>query len=344
MPAGGVKRLGQAAQTDSDVQGDGLRREHVSEIQRARILAATFEVCAKRGASGLTVAPIVACAGVSRRTFYELFSGVEECLLAALDDGIARLAARVTPAWQQEGKWRERMRGALIELLAFLDNDPVTGRLLVVDTLGAGHKALERRRNVLAQVIAAVDEGRGEGKEGRAPPPLTGEGVVGAVASIIYGRMLTRLPPVMGGPRTGEARDQPLIELTGPLMSMIVLPYLGPAAARKELERPAPASSDDRPAMVESPLRDLPMRLTYRTLRVLSAIAGEPGASNRAVGNAAGIDDQGQISKLLKRLEKLGLIHNGNSHAPLRGAANSWSLTGRGEQVTRSLRVPSGRG
>ena len=56
------------------------------------------------------------------------------------------------------------------------------------------------------------------------------------------------------------------------------------------------------------------MRLTYRTVRVLFAIAelGEAGSypSGRAVGDASGISDQGQISKLLARLAHLGLIHN----------------------------------
>ena len=58
------------------------------------------------------------------------------------------------------------------------------------------------------------------------------------------------------------------------------------------------------------PLRGLGMRLTYRTMRVLLAIGVHPGASNREVGDASGIRDQGQISKLLTRLEDLGLIQN----------------------------------
>jgi hypothetical protein len=41
---------------------------------------------------------------------------------------------------------------------------------------------------------------------------------------------------------------------------------------------------------------------------VLIAIGSHAGASNRQVGEAAGIADQGQISKLLARLDGLGLI------------------------------------
>ncbi len=78
------------------------------------------------------------------------------------------------------------------------------------------------------------------------------------------------------------------------------------------------------------------MRLTYRTLRVLSAIASQPGASNRQVGETAGVHDQGQISKLLARLERLGLIQNAGQGQP-RGEPNAWGLTARGFEVQAAL-------
>jgi DNA-binding MarR family transcriptional regulator len=78
------------------------------------------------------------------------------------------------------------------------------------------------------------------------------------------------------------------------------------------------------------------MRLTYRTLMVLSAIAADPGASNRQIAQAAGVHDQGQISKLLGRLEKLGLIHNSGNGQP-RGEPNAWTLAPRGQEVAQAL-------
>jgi DNA-binding MarR family transcriptional regulator len=80
------------------------------------------------------------------------------------------------------------------------------------------------------------------------------------------------------------------------------------------------------------------VRSTYRTARVLSAIAANPGASNRAVAAAAGIVDEGQASKLLKRLERLSLIENmARDREP--GNANAWRLTTRGVEVERSMRA-----
>lgn len=85
------------------------------------------------------------------------------------------------------------------------------------------------------------------------------------------------------------------------------------------------------------------MRITYRTLRVLGAIAEHPGASNRVVGEVADTHDQGQISKLLARLERLGLVENtsGNGHRPT-GEPNAWRLTPRGEGIERAVRVGAG--
>src|SRR5450756_132950 len=88
-------------------------REQVSEIQRARMLAAMVEVAAERGAANVTVAHVVARSGVSRRTFYELFSGREDCFLAAFDDGVARVGREVVPAYEQPGRWREKVRTGL---------------------------------------------------------------------------------------------------------------------------------------------------------------------------------------------------------------------------------------
>ena len=78
------------------------------------------------------------------------------------------------------------------------------------------------------------------------------------------------------------------------------------------------------------------MRLTYRTIRVLLAIAATPGGSNRQVADGSDISDQGQISKLLTRLHGLGLIENIGAGS-VRGAPNSWILTERGWNVQGAL-------
>ena len=104
-------------------------------------------------------------------------------------------------------------------------------------------------------------------------------------------------------------------------------------------EAPAPSSSQARVYHAgEDPLADVPMRITYRTALVLEQVAGYPGASNRVLGELAEIPDQGQVSKLLARLQGLGLLTNtAGRDAHIKGAPNAWRLTELGERVTEQL-------
>jgi AcrR family transcriptional regulator len=298
---------------------NGLGREQVADIQRARMLAAMVDVVAERGAGNVTVAHVVARSGVSRRTFYELFEDGEDCFLAAFDAGVGRMTGEVAPAYEQPDRWREKVRAGLVASLSFLDRERGLARLLIVESLAAGPGTVERRSRVLDHLVAVVEEGRRETKHGAEPVPLTAEGVVGAVLGVLYGRLVERSP--------GR-----LVELTNPLMGMIVLPYLGPATARKELARAVPRTPSPPGPVNGDPLRELGMRLTYRTVRVLMAVAEHPGSSNRAVADGAGIADQGQISKLLARLHGLGLIENTGAGSA-RGEPNAWTLTSKGNSV-----------
>jgi AcrR family transcriptional regulator len=313
----------------------------VPEVQRARMLSSAARVVAELGYQKMSVARIAGGARVSRRTFYDVFEGREDCFLAVFEDGLGRVAERVGAAYERagtNGDWCGRVRDALTELLVFFDEEPRIASLLVVDALGAGPRVLERRAEVLQGLGVRLHEDGSRAGGGSRSAPLMGEGVVGGVLGVIHTRLSQKEPGVM-------------LELSNPLMAMIVLPYLGQALARRELGRRgtrALASGHKRPAGLKSPsrladvasdpLEGLPMRVTYRTLRVLGAIAERPGASNRVIGEAAGTYDQGQISKLLARLEGLGLIENtsGNGHKPT-GEPNAWLLTARGEEVERSL-------
>jgi AcrR family transcriptional regulator len=288
------------------------------------MLHAMAEVASQEGAQNASVARVVARSGVSRRTFYDLFEDREDCFLAAFEDALARVSERALPAYAGSRPWQARVRAALLAILAFLEEEPDLGRLLVVESLTAGPRAVQRRAQLIGVLVDAVREGEKETRAGYGQPALSAEGVVGAVLSVVHARL-----------QRGETDS--LTTLVNPLMGMIVLPYLGPAAARREGERPAPVLPPRPPARRGDPLRDLDMRLTYRTVRVLVAIASSPGASNRQVAQAAGIADQGQISKLLLRLQNLGLIRNVGV-GPARGEPNAWKLTPRGNDVERTIR------
>jgi AcrR family transcriptional regulator/DNA-binding MarR family transcriptional regulator len=309
---------------------------YVSDVQRSRVLSSAVAVIAEGGYGRMSVARITGRARVSRRTFYDLFKDREDCFLAAFEQAVAQASEVVRTAYAGETRWVDGVRAGLTALLEFLEGEPAVCSLLVVDALAAGPRVLEQRARVLDAVKGVVDRGRLQSGQRREVPPLTADGVVGAVFSVVHARVLER----RGAPR--------LLDLRNPLMAMIVLPYLGQAAAAKELERPvARAKRTARPRgelpMPGDPLEGLSMRFTYRTLRTLEVIGERPGASNREIADVAGVSDQGQMSKLLARLEGLGLIKN-RSEAQPSGEPNAWRLTTRGQQVRQSIVVQHNQG
>jgi AcrR family transcriptional regulator len=307
----------------SSVESSGRQGGHVVEMQRRRLLTETVEVVFDCGARAVNIAAICQRAGVSRKTFYDIFEERETCLLAAFEEVAERARDLVEGAVAGEERWRYAIRAGLVALLSFLDREPGGARLLIVEALAAGAPTLNARKRVLAQIIAAVDRGRTVAKASRQPPPMTAEGVVGAVFAVIHARML-------------EREERPLTELTGALMAMIVHPYLGAAAAERELARPVAALADPTPRIPTNPFKDLPIRLTYRTARVLSCIAAAPGASSKQIATASGVADEGQMSRLLTRLERVGLVQNTGA-GPATGEAKAWRLTERGEEVLRVI-------
>ena len=314
-----------------------LGRKGVGELQRARALTAITELAGELGVSAVTVAHVVERSGVSRRTFYELFDDRDDCLRVAFEQAVQRAAAVVLPAYAAakenaaasgSGVWETQIRAGLGATLGFMDAEPALGRLLVVDALAADRRLLESRARVVEALVDVVHEGgaRPDGRSGRRPKRIVAEGAVGAVLAVMHARLSEPDPKPMGG-------------LLGQLLGIVVLPYLGAEAAEREQRRRAPRARR-RPAPPPDPLRALDMRLTYRTVRVLLAIAELSGKgsspSSREVADAAGISDQGQISKLLHRLEHLDLIANGVRRQG-RGESNAWSLTAKGLEVQQAI-------
>ena len=309
----------------------GGANPQIALVQRSRILSASIRAVDEVGYPNTSVAHITKRAHVSRRTFYELFSDREACLAAALQDVVGLVERGLTSAGLEELAWRERIRQGLWVILSFFDREPVLARVCVVQSLRGGPEILASREMLLARLAGVVDEGRHENARANECSPLVAEGLVGAAFSITYSRLL-------------REEQAPLTGLLGELMSMIVLPYHGPVVARREQARPLPEAIPRhagplvaRDGLAGDPLDGVRMRLTYRTTRVLECVATSPGASNRQVADLAGINDQGQVSKLLSRLERLGLLHNTGKARP-KGEANAWELTHAGKRVIGSIK------
>ena len=190
-----------------------------------------------------------------------------------------------------------------------------------------GPRLLERRAELIEELAQIIEGGRrgSRARRGAGPPPLTAHSLVAGALSVVHDRLLA-------------PRPAPLGELVGPLMSMIVFPYRGPAAAAREIRRPARVARKLKRSPRSNPLGALGTRLTYRTIRVLEVVAKRAGASNREIAERAGVADQGQISKLLIRLASLGLIEN-VTESPGRGIANAWRITPKGEEIRHAVKL-----
>ncbi len=206
---------------------------------------------------------------------------------------------------------------------------------------GPGTGCSKRRAQWLQTLAGIVDAGRSEVKTGGGPPPLTAEGVVGAVLAVIHARLLEQAHSVgAGSVRSGSSSRWTAASLAGllnPLMATIVLPYMGQAAAAQELPHPAPRTRSALPRVAGDPLEGLGLLANPRAHRAracLPYLAEHPGASNRQVAEAVGIASHTHISTLLARLAELGLASR-PPRAP--GAQNAWSLTARGLQVAGTL-------
>jgi AcrR family transcriptional regulator len=299
-----------------------------TRTQRTRILSAMVQVASEHGAESATVTRVLAMARVSRKVFDELFENRNDCLRAAVEDAVGRARERASAAYDPRARWVDRTHAGLCALLEFIDDEPDLARLCVKQALGSPG-TLNGRKETLDQLTRLIDEGRTATRASRNAPSFAAQGVLGGVLGLIYARLTAR-----------DSRS--FVELLNPSMSMIVLPYLGAAAARKELTRPVPARppAPRKPKPTRDPWRDLNLRLTHRTLAVLEAIGAEPGLSNAEVADRAGITDPGQASKLLKRVASHGLAQNLGAGQP-KGEPNAWRLTGKGQALLRSAsRLP----
>jgi AcrR family transcriptional regulator len=171
----------------------GLSREEVARSQRRRLLQAATDEVAERGYVKTTVAHILARAGVSRATFYDLFVDREACFEAAYAANADLVAVGMEAALEGVRSARdadplERLSRVLRVYLESLRDNPTLARVFLVEVYAAGPAAIEQRRASLERFVDIVAEThRGEtGVLGtRAHQRFAAQAFVGAVSSLV---------------------------------------------------------------------------------------------------------------------------------------------------------------
>jgi AcrR family transcriptional regulator len=224
----------------------GLSRSFVARNQRQRILAAVAEATSERGYARMSVEDVVRGAGVSRRTFYELFANKEQVFLEAYDQVAHLLVAAVRAANESEKGFANRVTAGFRVFLELLEASPAFARMCVVEVMAAGPEAVAKRTAVMGEFAKLLeDNARTELDHGASVPAMHAQTIVAGAYEAVY-RMIA----------AGEVGR--LSTLLPDLVESALLPYIGEeeAAAHRlalareleEGESTAAGTSDDRTA------------------------------------------------------------------------------------------------
>ncbi len=128
-----------------------LDRDEVIHNQRSRIFGAMIEVVGTDGYEATSVKQTIALAGVSRRSFYEMFANKEECFLAAFDLLAHRDVKHLKKAYlASDGGLEDRLGAALRRFAQMTVEDRKATVLVMLEAQRAGPIGVTRLRRMLA--------------------------------------------------------------------------------------------------------------------------------------------------------------------------------------------------
>ncbi len=203
----------------------GLPRDEVVDSQRARTLEAMLRVVAEKGYADTRIADVISEAGISRKTYYELFDDKEDCFLAAYEQAAEQFLQAATSGFELGGDdvpWMDRIREAFSAFLSAMVNDPPAARVWTVEVLAAGPRSLEHRDTAIRKLTKFIDAGRAETKT--EIPEIASLAIIGGINELLYTDVLRegtknlpeRLPemvywisqPFFGEERAAEEREK----------------------------------------------------------------------------------------------------------------------------------------
>jgi AcrR family transcriptional regulator len=172
-------------------------------LQRERLLRAAALEFAERGYRGTSSDSVSRRAGMSKATFYEHFSNKEECMLALYDDAVATVQQSMAQAAAQAPRGsslgaRERVRRGSRAFLSALAENPEYAQTLLVEIIGAGPRATERRDAILQGFAVMLDAENEAGAQRGLIPRFASEhdafAVVGAIVELVSRQVRLGVP------------------------------------------------------------------------------------------------------------------------------------------------------
>jgi AcrR family transcriptional regulator len=171
--------------------------------QRGRLFAAAAAVFARVGYADATAEAIAREAGMSKATFYEHFDNKEDCILALFDAATETLIGAMARAAQGDGSHRmspsERYRESAGALLQVVAENRDFAQTLLVEIIGAGPRAMQRRDAVLIAFAQYIDARNAEDAEAglaaRLPALEDSIAIVGGIFELLSRHVRLSEPP-----------------------------------------------------------------------------------------------------------------------------------------------------
>jgi AcrR family transcriptional regulator len=150
-----------------------------------------IELVAEHGYNAVSVEKLTSRARISKRDFYKLFTGKEECFLAAYDIIISRSVCEIVAAAEGEEEWRERLRLGFLAFADQITSSPEAARLALVEAFTAGAVAVERMQRTNRLFEALVEKNLALTDDAPRLPRLVVKGIVAGGGRLARARLLS---------------------------------------------------------------------------------------------------------------------------------------------------------
>jgi AcrR family transcriptional regulator len=191
--------------------------------QRERILGATARVGREKGYAAMTVADIVATAGVAREAFYALFRSKEDAFLAVQAYGLEASLTLAAAKFFGEGSWPDRVWDAALALTSYVAANPDLATVDFIDSYAVGPAAIRRSHDSRMAYTLFLEDGYRLRPEGAELPHLCSETISGAMLEFFRHEVVK------------DRVNQSLRTLPAAVY-VILAPFTGPLAARELVE------------------------------------------------------------------------------------------------------------
>jgi AcrR family transcriptional regulator len=217
----------QAALSSFQAQGSG----------RERILRATALAIRAKGYPAVSVADIVAAAGVSRRRFYNEFPAKADAVKAAYELAFRGQLAETAPAFFSRREWRERVWHGARAFTGWMSREPLLAYLGLVECYAVGPSFTPRVHDTQLAFTLFLEDGYRQRPQAESLPRACS--MLTATTTFELAFQASRR-----GPRFDVRQVQPLA------VYVCLAPFIGPDEAGEFVTRKLSAGREDESAPV----------------------------------------------------------------------------------------------